>query len=198
MRELNTVDCKRGFLTVYPGRIKALNFENFDNSQNRFLWPEYVIVFMWKMDLMSGCDIRLVFTLPPRDSTLHYKRCVHLWNKFPCIIALTLCDNLQLLKKNTVWSYFSVKTIWLHNCLADKGLTDTFFTGFKEKWKSEYLWFKVFVYLSTNLFLNYKMTNWSENWSKRCIRFLPILMLVHYSHCSGEKNLIFLSNFHWN
>ena len=30
------------------------------------------------MDLMSGFDIRLVFTLPPSDSTLQYKRCVHL------------------------------------------------------------------------------------------------------------------------
>ena len=29
-----------------------------------FLW-----FFMWKMDPMSGCDIRLVFTIPPRDST---------------------------------------------------------------------------------------------------------------------------------
>ena len=28
------------------------------------------------MDPMSGCDTRLVFTLPPRDSTLQYKRCV--------------------------------------------------------------------------------------------------------------------------
>ena len=28
-------------------------------------------------DPMSGCDIRLVFTLPPRDSTLQYNRCVH-------------------------------------------------------------------------------------------------------------------------
>ena len=44
--------------------------------------------YMWKMDHMSGCDIRLVFTLPPRDSTLQYKRCVHLWNNFPCIITL--------------------------------------------------------------------------------------------------------------
>ena len=44
--------------------------------------------FMWKMDPMSGCDIRLMFTLPPRDSTLQYKRWVHLWNNFPCIITL--------------------------------------------------------------------------------------------------------------
>ena len=25
------------------------------------------------MDPMSGCDIRLVFTFPPKDSTVHYK-----------------------------------------------------------------------------------------------------------------------------
>ena len=29
---------------------------------------------MWKMGPMSGFDICLVFTLPPRDSTLQYKR----------------------------------------------------------------------------------------------------------------------------
>ena len=46
--------------------------------------------FMWKMDPMSGFDILLVFTLPPRDSTLQYKRCVHLWNNFPCIITLKM------------------------------------------------------------------------------------------------------------
>ena len=43
---------------------------------------------MWKMDPMSGFDIRLVFTLQPGDSTLQYKRCVHLWNNIPCIITL--------------------------------------------------------------------------------------------------------------
>ena len=44
--------------------------------------------FMWKMDPMWGFEIRLVFTLPPRDSTLQNKRCVHLRNNFPCIITL--------------------------------------------------------------------------------------------------------------
>ena len=34
-------------------------------------------------------DIRLVFKLPPSDSTLPYKRCVHLWNNFPCMKSLT-------------------------------------------------------------------------------------------------------------
>ena len=43
---------------------------------------------MWEIDQISSFDIRLVFTLPPRDSTLEYKRYVHLWNNFPCILTL--------------------------------------------------------------------------------------------------------------
>ena len=49
---------------------------------------------MWKMDPMSDCDILLVFTLPPRDSTLQYKSYVHLWNNFPCIITLSITMNI--------------------------------------------------------------------------------------------------------
>ena len=45
---------------------------------------------------MSGCGIRLVFTLPPRDSTLQNKRCVQLWNNFPCIITLVWCWYIQV------------------------------------------------------------------------------------------------------
>ena len=45
--------------------------------------------FMWQMGPLAGFDIRLVFTLPPRDSTLQYKRCVHFWNNYPCITFLT-------------------------------------------------------------------------------------------------------------
>ena len=67
----------------YPMRIKAYD-------QNILLF-----FFMWKMDPMSGCHIRLVFTLPPRDSTLQYKRCVHLWNYFPCIITLVVIKNIE-------------------------------------------------------------------------------------------------------
>ena len=37
---------------------------------------------------MSGFDIRLVFTFPPKDITLQYKRCLHLGNNFPCISTL--------------------------------------------------------------------------------------------------------------
>ena len=47
------------------------------------------LIFLWKMDPMSSFDIRLVFTLAPRDSTLQYKRCVHFWNNFPCLTSLS-------------------------------------------------------------------------------------------------------------
>ena len=56
------------------------------------------LIFYLKMDPMSGCDIRLVFTFPPKDSTLQYKNCVHLWNNFPSIS--TLCQFNFL----TLWS----------------------------------------------------------------------------------------------
>ena len=70
--------------------VKSIRFDNFENSHNySFLWLEYFIdIFMWKMDPMSGFDIRLVFTLAPRDSTLQYTRCVHFWNNFPCVTSL--------------------------------------------------------------------------------------------------------------
>ena len=61
----------------YPRRLKALNFDNFDNSHS-FLRPEYFIdFFMWKMDPISGFDIRLVFTLPraQRQYTALQKMC---------------------------------------------------------------------------------------------------------------------------
>jgi len=80
--------------------VKNIKFDNFDNSHNSFLWPEYFIdFFMWKMDPMSGCNIRLVFTFPPRDSTLQYKRCVHLWDNFPCITSSYVCSKQKFPRK---------------------------------------------------------------------------------------------------
>ena len=83
--------CKQYYNSVrlVSEEVKSIKFDNFDNSHNNFLRPEYFIDFlMWKMDPMSGGNIRLVFTLPPRDSTLQYKRCVHFWNNFLCITSL--------------------------------------------------------------------------------------------------------------
>ena len=37
------------------------------------------------MDPISGFYIRLVFTLPPRESKLQYKICVHFRNNFPAL-----------------------------------------------------------------------------------------------------------------
>ena len=89
-KHLNQLYVVTGDVAVEDYMFKALNFDNFDNSHNCFLWPEYFIdFFMWKMDPMSGCNIRLVFTLAPRDSTLQYKRWIYFWNNFPCITFLS-------------------------------------------------------------------------------------------------------------
>ena len=39
----------------YPWRIKAFNIDNFDNSHNSFIWPEYFIDFYVK----DGFHVRL-------------------------------------------------------------------------------------------------------------------------------------------
>ena len=57
------------------------------------------------MDSMSGCDIRLVFTFPPKDSTLQYKKCVHLWNNFPCISTLLEIISFSKLQTSIYNSY---------------------------------------------------------------------------------------------
>ena len=84
-----------------------------------------LIFFMWKMDPMPGFDIRLAFTLPPRDSTLQYKRCVNLWNNFPCIITLMytmhLCKICIYLCAICIYEhyiyvhYICVHFIYVHN-----------------------------------------------------------------------------------
>ena len=54
------------------------------------------LIFYVKMDSMSDCDIRLVFTFPPKDSTLQYKKCVLHWNNFPCISTLDKIQHLYI------------------------------------------------------------------------------------------------------
>ena len=62
-----------------------------------------------KMDSMSGCDIRFVITLLARDSTLQYKKCVHLWNNFPCVSTLVLRDKQFSNNRNSIIRIESVK-----------------------------------------------------------------------------------------
>jgi len=69
-------------------------------------------LFMWKMDPMSGSDIRLVFTLPPSDSTLKYKRSIHLWNNFLCIKSLYLIIYLYI-------PISDCRTSFLVHCIVD-------------------------------------------------------------------------------
>ena len=87
-------------LFLYPRRLKAFNFDNFINSQNSFLWPEYFIDYF--------C-VRLVFTFPPKDSTLQYKKCVHLWNNFPCIRTL-----ITTIKSNILVGVAGLYTVLTH------------------------------------------------------------------------------------
>ena len=100
--------------------VKSIKFDNFDNSHNSFLWPEYFIdFFMWKMDPMSGCNIRLVFTLPPSDSTLQYKRCVHFWNTFPCITSLEQTEITEHVFAFFLFVNENVIIAWIKVLIAD-------------------------------------------------------------------------------
>ena len=75
----------------YPRRIKTFNFDNFENLHIVSYDQNFSSISFVKIDSMSGCDFRLVFTFPSKDSTLQYKKCVHLWNNFPCISTLLYC-----------------------------------------------------------------------------------------------------------
>ena len=79
---------------------------------------------MWKMDPMWGFNIRLLFTLPPRDSTLQYKRCVHLWNNFPCIITLDPTIKKTTISSKSLLIYQSLTEIFVnrHYTSTDPGL----------------------------------------------------------------------------
>ena len=63
---------------------------------------------------MSGFDIRLVFSLTPRDNTLQFIRCVYLWNNFPCIKSLILLVKLMWISKG------SLKIIWFMTSLVNR------------------------------------------------------------------------------
>ena len=85
--------------------------------------------FMWKMDPISDFDIRLVFTLPPRDITMQYKRCVHFWNNFPCLTILARseiaikcvldCDYVSVSAFEWVWLCECV-CVWVSECVCVK------------------------------------------------------------------------------
>ena len=79
--------------SVFVQYLRWLKALNFDNSHYSCLWTEYFIDFYVK----DGSHVRprhpsWVFTLPPKESTMQYKRCAHLWNNFPCIINLSVND----------------------------------------------------------------------------------------------------------
>ena len=108
---------------------------------------------------ISGFDIRLVFTLPPRDSTLQYKRCVCLWNNFPCIIILiqTAIAIWMFIKNRSTSKYYSRLIIaWNVQFLAQKKTQFRIFWITRSKLeRSNYLDFISYLSLEigTNLYL---------------------------------------------
>ena len=61
--------------------VKIINFDDFENSHKSFLWPEYFIYFC-----ENGFYVRLWYSFCvyfSAQSTLQYKKCVHVWNNFP-------------------------------------------------------------------------------------------------------------------
>jgi len=99
--------------------------------------------FRWKMDSMSGFDIRLVFTLPPRDSTLQYKRCVHLWNKFPCITTLIWTNQGKMQSISLIWMQSHFLSI-IQQCLNFQSwLTSLFNLNKEENFKEKNVMFFV-------------------------------------------------------
>ena len=61
-----------------------------------------------------------MFTLPPRDSTLQYKRCVHFWNNFPCITSLGLKYLLEMKQ------YLSLQLLSCINISLNYAMPDCF------------------------------------------------------------------------
>ena len=129
---------------------------------------------------MSRIDIRLVFTLTPRDSALQYKRCVHLWNSFPCIITLG----------GTI--YWSQRNYWI--------LTDNILPDQNELWTRietimnlphKKKWIKTIITLKRKIF-NYVFSDTLTYISVSLEPVLSIIMFKQWSCCSrtlGDDSL---------
>ena len=83
------------YIKVYMYSVSYVNI-----SWCNFLWSEYFKDYFCENGSHAGCDIRIVFTFPPNDSTLQYKKCVHLWNNFPCIRTLSRSKQRELKTKH--------------------------------------------------------------------------------------------------
>ena len=108
--------------------LKALNFENFDNSHKSFLWPEYFIDFL--------CERWFPFQASTSVLCLHYcpetvhcstkdKRCVHFWNNFSCIItslqSIFYCVQLLYMPiSKHLYSGIFIRILWIRNTKSSK------------------------------------------------------------------------------
>ena len=103
------------------------------------LYQNISLIIFVKIDSMSGFDIRLVFTFPPKDSTLQYKKSVHLLNNFPCIstlintmylfgivyLSIYLSVFLSIIHLSTYLSIFL--SVWMFFCFVSLSIYLTIF-----------------------------------------------------------------------
>ena len=81
----------------FPRRLKALNFDNFKNSHNSFLWQEYFIDFFYVKDGLDPCQASTSVLC------LHYRtETVHCGKKD----AYVLFKKKLSLHYNLAWNYF--------------------------------------------------------------------------------------------
>ena len=115
---------------LYLRRIKAFNFDNFDNSCIIVSYDQNIsqIIFV-KTDSMSGCDIRLVFTFPPKENA--YTSEITFLALVPWYNVCT-SESSQVKSKKIYFGSEPVKTSFVYISLVKRGscLGPTFISGF--------------------------------------------------------------------
>ena len=84
----------------YPRRLKALNFDNFDNSHNSFLWPEYFIDYICERWIPCQASTS-VLCLHYRPVTVH------------CSTKDAYTSEITFLALNPCWyKHMAIKKYW--------------------------------------------------------------------------------------
>ena len=100
-----------------PSRIKALNFDNFDNSHNSFLWPEYFIDFF--IEKWIPCQaVTSILCLHYRPETVHcstkdaYTYEITFLALHPCLLLSQLKRTAEIISSNPPISLKIVVCLW--------------------------------------------------------------------------------------
>ena len=101
----------------YPRRLKTLNFDNFDNSHNSFLWPEYFIDFF--IEKWIPCQaVTSILCLHYRPETVHcstkdaYTYEITFLALHPCLLLSQLKRTAEIISSNPPISLKIVVCLW--------------------------------------------------------------------------------------